>query len=123
MGSRSPPATTPGAPQGVAAERGDRSMLVTWAAADDGGSPVTAYRVQWRPGDSNFADSDPQATVGDDAQSRRITGLANGTEYFVQVMANNDVGDGPWSSPASATPASVAGPPRPVWSRCGATGR
>ena len=108
------PATTPGAPQGVAAERGDRSMLVTWAAADDGGSPVTAYRVQWRPGDSNFAGSDPQARVRGDAQSRRITGLDNGTEYFVQVMAINDVGDGGWSSPASATPASVAGPPRSV---------
>ena len=108
------PATTPGAPQGVVAERGDRSMLVTWAAADDGGSPVTAYRVQWRPGDSNFADSDPKATVRDDAQSRRITGLDNGTEYFVQVMAINDVGGGGWSSPASATPASVAGPPRSV---------
>ena len=117
------PATTPGAPQGVVAERGDRSMLVTWAAADDGGSPVTAYRVQWRPGDSNFADSDPKATVRDDAQSRRIPRLDNGTEYFVQVMAINDVGDGPWSSPASATPASVAGPPRPVWPRCAATGR
>ena len=76
------PATTPGAPQGVVAERGDRSMLVTWAAADDGGSAVTAYRVQWRPGDSNFADSDPKATVGDDAQSRRIPRLDNGTEYF-----------------------------------------
>ena len=108
------PATTPGAPHSVAAERGDRSMLVTWAAADDGGSAVTAYRVQWRPGDSNFADSDPKATVRDDAQSRRITGLDNGTEYFVQVMAINDVGDGGWSSPASATPASVAGPPTRV---------
>ena len=108
------PATTPGAPQGVVAERGDRSMLVTWAAADDGGSPVTAYRVQWRPGDSNFADSDPKATVRDDAQSRRIPRLDNGTEYFVQVMAINDVDDGPWSSPASATPASVAGPPTSV---------
>ena len=108
------PATTPGAPQSVAAERGDRSILVTWAAADDGGSAVTAYRVQWRPGDSNFTDSDPQARVGGDKQSRRITGLANGTEYFVQAMAINDVGDGPWSSPDSTTPARVAGPPQSV---------
>ena len=97
-------------------------MLVTWAAADDGGSPVTAYRVQWRPDDSNFADSDPKATVGDDKRSRRIPRLDNGTEYFVQVMAINDVGDGGWSSPASATPARVAGRP-PVWPRCAATGR
>ena len=108
------PATTPDAPHSVVAERGDRSMLVTWAAADDGGSPVTAYRVQWRPGDSNFADSDPKATVRDDKRSRRIPGLDNGTEYFVQVMAINDVGDGGWSSPASATPARVAGPPTSV---------
>ena len=56
----------------------------------------------------------PRRQSADDAQSRQITGLDNGTEYFVQVMAINDVGDGGWSSPASATPARVAGPPTRV---------
>ena len=113
MGSRSPQRPLRAPPKVWPRSGATGRSLVTWAAADDGGSDVTAYRVQWRPGDSNFADSDPKATV-DDAQSRRIPGLDNGTEYFVQVMAINDVGDGGWSSPASATPARVAGPPTRV---------
>ena len=104
------PATVPGAPQSVVAEPGDGSISVTWAAAGDGGSAVTAHRVQWRAHNGVFVDSDPQVTVGGREQSRRITGLANGIVYFVRVMAANDVGDGPWSSPASATPAA----PRPA---------
>ena len=108
------PATTPGAPRSVAAARGHRSIAVTWAAADDGGSAVTAYKVQWRADDGDFEPSDPQATVGGREQSHRITGLAGGTEYFVRVYATNDVDDGPWSTSASATPAMVAGPPRSV---------
>ena len=114
MRSRSRPRPLRARPRVWSRSGGDRSILVTWAAADDGGSAVTAYRVQWRPGDSNFADSDPQARVRGGEQSRRITGLVHGTEYFVQVMAINDVGDGPWSSPASAVAARVAGPPTSV---------
>ena len=96
----------------MAAQRGDGSVTVTWTAADDGGADVTAYRVQWRTGDGDFEDSDPRVTVGGREQSRRIAGLANGTEYFVRVQAINDVGDGSWSSSASATPATSPGPPQ-----------
>ena len=109
----STPATAPGAPRSVVAEPGDASISVTWAAAGNGGSAVTAYRVQWRANNGVFVDSDPQVTVGGREQSRRITRLANGTVYFVQVMATNDVGDGPWSLPASAAPASAATSPGP----------
>ena len=115
------PATAPGAPRSVVAEPGDGSISVTWAAAGDGGSDVTAHRVQWRAGDDDFVDSDPQVTVGGREQSRRITGLVDGIVYFVQVMATNDVGDGPWSSPASAAPVLAATSPGPPGSSgCGA---
>ena len=109
----STPATAPGAPRSVVAEPGDASISVTWAAAGNGGSAVTAYRVQWRANNGVFVDSDPQVTVGGREQSRRITRLANGTVYFVQVMATNDVGDGPWSLPASAAPETAATSPGP----------
>ena len=111
------PATTPGAPGDFTLETRDRSLGASWTSPDDGGSPVTAYRVQWRPGDSNFADSDPQARVGGDKRSRPITGLDNGTEYFVRVRATNAVDDGPWvtmsalAAAAPGAPVSVATQP------------
>ncbi len=108
------PATIPGVPGDVAAERGDRSLTVSWSAPGDGGSPVTRYRVQWRSGDNLFTGSDPSAAVSGNAGSRRVGSLTNGVEYFVRVRAVNGVGDGGWSTAASATPASVAGPPRGV---------
>ncbi len=108
------PVTSPEAPGKVAAERGDRAVTATWEAADDGGSDITRYRVQWRAGDDKFKDSDSQATVGGSVSSRRITGLTNGTEYWVRVQATNSVGDGPWSASASAVAATVPGAPGSV---------
>ena len=108
------PVTIPAAPASVAAARGDRSVTASWEAADDGGSVVTRYRVQWRAGDDEFEDSDSQVTVGGGVLSRRITGLTNGTEYWVRVRATNGVGDGPWSASASAVAATVPGAPGSV---------
>ena len=89
-------------------------LTVSWGAPGDGGSVITTYRVQWRADNGDFEDSDTQASVGGGALSHRITGLVNGTEYFVRVMAVNGVGEGPWSSSASSTPAVLPGPPRSV---------
>ena len=108
------PATSPAAPGNVAAERGDRSVTASWDAAGNGGSAITGYRVQWRSGDDRFQVSDPYVTVGGDVRSRRITGLTNGTEYWVRAQAANSVGDGPWSASASAVAATVPSPPRSV---------
>ena len=101
----STPARQPEAPRSVAAQRGDRSVTVSWAAAGDGGSAVTGYRVQWRTGGQMFNRSDRMVTVGAASRSRDITGLANGTKHFVQVVAVNDVDDGEPSAEASVTPA------------------
>ena len=105
------PATTPLAPTGVDADRGDRSVTVSWAAADGRGADVTGYRLQWRADDNSFTDSDSYVDLGA-VLSRQIGSLSNGTKYFVRVRATNAVGDSGWSSSASATPVSVAGPPR-----------
>ena len=99
------PATTPLAPTDVDADRGDRSVTVSWAAADGQGADVTGYRLQWRAGDASFDVADSSAGLGGGASSHQIRGLDNGTEYFVRVRATNEVGHSEWSSPASATPA------------------
>ena len=108
------PATSPGAPVDVGAARGDGFVTVSWGAPDDGGSDVAGYTVQWRADDDQFVDTDPTVPVSGTALSRQVGGLTNGTEYFARVRATNDVDAGPWSSPASATPARVAAPPRSV---------
>ena len=106
------PATTPGVPV-VSADRGDRSVVASWTAPDDGGSDIESYRVVWSIDDQR-EETDPKATVPGGESSRRIGGLVNGTEYWVWVQAVNGVGAGPWSSPASATAATVPGQPRGV---------
>ena len=100
------PATTPDAPA-VSADRGNMAMTASWVEPDAGGSDITGYRVQWST-DDQFEASDPQAAVGGAVLSRRIGGLVNGAEYWVRVRAVNGVGEGSWSSPASAVPATVS---------------
>jgi len=108
------PATTPGVPGDVAAERGDRSVTASWKPpSSDGGSSVTRYEVQWRSGDDGFQDSDRTAAVTT-GTTHRIGSLTNGTEYFVRVRAVNGVGDGGWSAAASAVAAAAPSRPRSV---------
>ncbi len=108
------PATVPGRPGSVGAERGDGTVTVSWGAPSDGGSEVTGYKVQWRADGDQFDASVRQAVLGAGASSRSLSSLTNGTEYFVRVLAVNAVGDGPWSSTVSAVPARAAGPPQGV---------
>lgn len=108
------PTTTPSAPGDIDVDRGDRHVTPSWSAPDDGGSAILRYVVQWRAGDDEFVDADPTATVPGTALSRRIGSLTNGTVYFARVRAVNAVGEGPWSTSASATPAKSASQTRSV---------
>ena len=67
---------------------------------DDGGSPVTAYRVYWyRTGDyAGTVQSVDVAPSGAGVQVHFVTGLTDGTEYGVGVTAINAVGEGPFRS-------------------------
>ena len=101
-----PGATAPGAPENCSATPGDGSLTVTWSPpTSDGGSPITGYNVYigtTSGGESATpVNSSPLAA---DATSFTITGLTNGTQYFVIVKAINAVGEGMASSEASTTP-------------------
>ena len=103
---------TPGSPAitGIAPATG--SLTVLWdAPAQTGGAAVTAYDLRYIRAsadgtvDANWTLLD---LVWDGDFSRfyyRITGLATGTRYDVQVRAVNANGPGPWSATASGTPA------------------
>ena len=102
----------PDAPRSLNVSQDDTGTLdVSWEApASDGGSAITGYKVQWkRVGDS----WDTPADVFEETVSRMthtITGLTDGVEYAVRVIAVNDVGDGPPSDEATGTPRETTPP-------------
>ena len=101
-------ATVPSAPQSLTVTSGSQTqeLDVTWQVpSSNGGSAVTGYKVQWK----EAADSwDTEADVSEATETGTtytITSLTGGVEYAVRVIATNDVGDGPASTEARATPA------------------
>ena len=74
------------------------SLNVSWTAPPNAGPPITDYDYQYRvkspPGVWN---GELSATITE--LSATITGLAEDTEYEVQVRATNAEGTGPWSDP------------------------
>ena len=102
----------PDAPRSLNVSPDDTGTLdVSWEApASDGGSDITGYKVQWkRAADSWDTPADVfEATVS--RMTHTITGLTDGVEYAVRVIAVNDVGDGPPSDEATATPRETTPP-------------
>src|SRR5881392_1485788 len=102
------PATPPGAPQGLGASAGDATVTLTWSApSSNGGSPITNYRI-YRGTSSNGETL--KATIGN-VLTYTDTTVTNGVTYYYQVSALNNVGEGPRSNEASATPTAPATPP------------
>src|SRR5437879_139608 len=106
-----PPATAPGAPQGLGATAGDATIALAWSPpGSDGGSPITNYRIYRgnSSGGESFRTEIGNVLVYSD------TGLANGMTYYYKVSAVNAVGEGAMSTEASATPtAPVTAPGAP----------
>ena len=109
------PRTVPDAPGNVTADAGDRSVTVSWTApSNDGGAPVTGYRVR------ASADGQPGATcTASSDTSCSIDGLRNGVAYTVTVVAQNAAGDSTQSEPATATPRTVPDAPGNVTADAG----
>ena len=104
-GTYTPMAGPPGKPS-VTVQSRVAALYVSWTVADDGGSNITEYEVQWKSGAQSFDSSRQQA--GLTATNTLIENLINGTEYDVQVRVMNSAGWGLWSEIDSGTP--VEGP-------------
>ena len=102
----------PGAPTIATVTAGSNTsgltLVVTWTApANTGGSAITAYDVRHiktaadETDDANWTEKDDAWTAG--SLTYTISGLADSTEYDVQVRAVNATGDGAWSSTVTGT--------------------
>ena len=85
------------------------SVTAAWAAPANAGPPITDYDYRYRvkstaPGWTEVTNT----TIT--ALSATITGLAEDTEYEVQVRATNDEGTSGWSDPGSASTDANAAP-------------
>ncbi|MDR3355492.1 MAG: fibronectin type III domain-containing protein, partial [Synergistaceae bacterium] len=89
-------ATVPEAPQNFTATPGDGQVDLSWTApANNGGSPITGYKVSKNGGNSWVSLTN--------VTTYSFTNLSNGQQYNFQVRAVNSVGEGP-ASQATATP-------------------
>jgi hypothetical protein len=97
----------PSRPLALTSAPADGAIDIGWEPPTiDGGSAVTAYLVTVTPGNAS-------TTVGADARSARVGGLANGTSYTATVQAINAQGR---SLPETSPPVQ----PAPANSRPGA---
>jgi hypothetical protein len=102
---------TPGPPTSVGLRTASStSLLVSFSApSDDGGDPITSYRVQYSQS-AGFADSSETQSIyltnlaGGAPYYVTISGLTTGTVVFVQVSAANTQGYG---SDTASTPTSL----------------
>ena len=115
--------TLPGKPTIDSIDEGDTQLTVNWTASDDGDAPITGYRVKRQDYDE-YTDYEtlppPTSTVveydvAEDVTDYTITGLTNGKEYVIWVIAKNESFDlygGTSSSEAYGTPMGLPGAPR-----------
>ena len=83
----------------------DQALTVKWnAPSDDGGSPITGYRVQWKVlGEEEYPTANVEVST---ANVREVTirNLENDVTYVVHVQAENEFGPGEWSGEAVGRP-------------------
>ena len=108
------PFTLPGTPDSttIIAEPASGSAIISWVAPPANGSAITAYSVVAWSAASQGTQVRTCATTG--ALSCTITGLTNGTTYYITIEATNAAGTSTRSTPRvpvvyTGKPGSVSG--------------
>jgi hypothetical protein len=107
----------PGAPAHPVGTAGNASATVSWGAAQENGSKITKYLLNWT-GSNNTTGS---KTVSGSTQGTTVNGLSNGTSYVFTVAAVNGIGQGPSASTSAVTPSSSV-PDAPTGVRAAVSG-
>ena len=111
-GGRSDPAEAPGAPDSLEVVRYESGKLrASWDAPDSDPAP-TGYTVQWKESADSWADQDDVSEANVKETSHVITGLTDGVEYAVRVMARKGDAESTPSGEVAATPQETE-PPAP----------
>ena len=97
------PATRPSTPSGLSGMAGDTEVDLDWTAPNNGGSPITGYRVRRATSQAGLSGSG--VATGSSNPSTTVTGLTNAQRYFFQVQAVNAIGNSDWSTAIAVTPA------------------
>jgi hypothetical protein len=92
----------PGAPNVTAIRDGSGVVQLSWPVPDDGGSPITEYRVYRRIASGTYGA--PLATVTTNSYAD-ATATDLGTTYFYRVTAVNALGESPFCGEVSPTAA------------------
>ena len=99
-------AGTPDAPDVKAVANTSDRLAVSWSKPDlKGGPDITGYKLQYRETAGTPPWSEVMAAITGTAHT--ITGLAEDTEYEVQVRAENGETDSDWSESGTATTGST----------------
>ena len=103
--------TVPGVPTDLSASTGgDTRINLSWTApGDDGGSPITGYKIEVSP-DGNANWTGLVANTGNTTTTYAHIGLAVGTTRHYRVSAINSVGAGDPSNIDDATTRPITGP-------------
>jgi len=99
-----PEPARPPAPLLVSAVRQGSAVTVTWQAPDNGGTPLTAYKVY--RGTTSGGET-LLATVGPAKPSYVDAAANSSTQYFYRVSAVNAVGEGPFCGEVSVVAGAV----------------
>ena len=91
-----PEAGAPGAPTNLRATAGDEQVTLSWTPpSDNGGEPITGYEYRYREQSSSYADPAVWTATGGTGTTVTVynndNNLTNGTTYYFQVRAVNDV--------------------------------
>ena len=103
--------TVPGVPTDLSASTGGNTRInLSWTApGDDGGSPITGYKIEVSP-DGNANWTERVANTGTTTTTYAHIGLAVGTTRHYRVSAINSAGAGDPSNIDDATTRPIAGP-------------
>ena len=102
------PSTTPGPISNLQATAGDGQAVLTWTAGNNGGSPITGYKVEKNDGDGWTVETAHSLSV---ATTYTVTDLTNETAYRFRVTPINANGSSVVSPPELANPVTPVAPP------------
>ena len=118
---RTIPPPAPGSPNSLKVARHESGkLLASWSAPNSGPAP-TAYTLQWKESGDDWDDADDVSEANVKGTSHVITGLTDGVQYAVRVIAYKGDAESDPSGEVTATPQETVAPSPSAASVDGAT--